>query len=66
MFGKDVKEGIVPIEVILILLERHLKSSCNYGERLRFALGVSKMMSEPEFLEPTDPKSDPNPIDPIC
>ncbi len=46
------KEGYVPIEAILHLIEKHLKQ-CSSGERLRFALGISKIIGDMDIAEPT-------------
>jgi len=55
MESKDMesKESYVPAEVILTLLERHLKQ-CSYGEQLRYSFGISKIMDGLDI-----PKSEP-------
>jgi len=50
----DSKESYVPAEVILTLLERHLKQ-CSYGEQLRYSFGISKIMDGLDIAEPTEP-----------
>jgi len=59
----DSKESYVPAEVILTLLERHLKQ-CSYGEQLRYSFGISKIMDGLDIAEPTAPKSEPEPTEP--
>jgi hypothetical protein len=55
----DSKESYVPVEVILTLLERHLKQ-CSDGEQLRFYFGLSAIMGDLDIEKPTDPDPEPN------
>ena len=51
----ESKDSYVPAEVILTLLERHLKQ-CSYGERLRYSFGISKIMDGLDIAKPTEPE----------